>query len=88
MKVMATYGDNVVPDNQEGTRRYYKYGQNVRREFKYTTVFSNHFSFQHCVDDHNNLWNSVPALEETWITHRWTNRVFSFLLAVSAQVVA
>ena len=85
MKIMSTYGDKVVPENQENTRRFFKdeTGITVKREFKYTTVFYNHFKYRHSIDDHNNLRHSVPSLEETWITHRWPNRVFSFLLAIS-----
>ena len=84
MKMMSTYGDVDVPPNQEKTGRFYKdeSGKIVHREFEYTTVFSNHFKYRHTVDDHNNLRHSTPSLEETWITHRWPNRVFSFILAV------
>ena len=35
------------------------------------------------MDDHNNLRHQVPAIEEVWGTHRWANRVFAFLLAVT-----
>ena len=35
------------------------------------------------VDDHNNLRHSSPSIEETWKTHRWENRVFAFLLAIT-----
>ena len=85
MKLMSTYGDNQIAGNQENTRRFYKdsTGTTIRREFKYTTVFANHFNYRHAVDDHNNLRHSTPAFEETWITHRWPIRVFSFILAVT-----
>ena len=46
-------------------------------------MFSNHFTYRHSIDDHNNLRHLSPALEETWVTHRWMNRVFSFILAVT-----
>ena len=85
MKMMCTYGDTCAPEAQEKTRRYYKAegGETIRREFKYTTIFMNHFRYRHKIDDHNNIRHSVPALEETWITPRWSNRVFCFFLAVS-----
>lgn len=35
------------------------------------------------VDDNNNNRHDSPSLEETWGTHRWPIRVFSFLLALS-----
>ena len=84
MKLMSTYGDTATPENQESTRRYYKdaNGEIIRREFKYTTVFSNHFLYRHKIDDHNNDRHSVPAIEETWTTHRWPNRAFTFIISV------
>ena len=84
MKLMSTYGDTATPENQESTRRYYKdaNGEIIRREFKYTTVFSNHFLYRHKIDDHNNDRHSVPAIEETWTTHRWPNRAFAFIISV------
>ena len=58
-------------------------GNAVKREFKYTTVFSNRFLYRHSIDDHNNLHHSVSSLEETWVTHCWPHRVLSLLLVVS-----
>ena len=85
MKMMCTYGDTCTPEDQEETRRYYKTegDKTIRREFKYTTIFLNHFRYRHKIDDHNNNRHSVPALEDTWLTSRWSNRVFCFFLAVS-----
>lgn len=51
--------------------------------FKYMEPFDNHYRYRHAVDDHNNLRHSDISLEETWVTHRWENRVFAFLLAVT-----
>ena len=85
MKVMSTYGDLNIPANSDNTRRFYKNneGNLVERFFRYTTIFYNHFRFRHLIDDHNNLRHQSPSLEETWVTHRWPNRVFSFILAVA-----
>ena len=85
MKVMSTYGDLNIPENSDNTRRFYKNneGNFVERFFRYTTIFYNHFRFRHLIDDHNNLRHQSPSLEETWVTHRWPNRVFSFVLAVA-----
>ncbi len=55
----------------------------VERKFKYTCPYDWHFRYHHVVDDHNNLRNAMPVVEESWITKRWECRVFSFLLAVS-----
>ena len=57
-------------------------GKTVRRKFQYTTIFPNHFWYQHKINDHNNNCHSLPSLEETWITHRWANSVFTFFLAI------
>ena len=85
MKLMSTYyGDTETPSGQEKTRRFYKdaTGTTIRRQFLYTTLFSNHFLYRHAVDDHNNLRHKVPSLEETWTTSRWLCRVLCFMMAV------
>ena len=38
---------------------------------------------KHCADDHNHLRQQLPALETTWKTSWWPNRVFAFLLAIT-----
>jgi hypothetical protein len=85
MKIMSTYGSLLVKDGQRDSIRTYTNaaGQNVTKKFKYTEPFANHFLYRHCVDDHNNLRHAGVSIEETWRTHRWVNRVFAFLLAIS-----
>jgi hypothetical protein len=85
MKIMSTYGSLLVKDGQKDSIRNYKNaeGVNVTKKFKYTEPFANHFLYRHCVDDHNNLRHSGISIEQTWKTHRWVNRVFAFLLAIS-----
>jgi hypothetical protein len=85
MKIMSTYGSLLVMDGQRDSIRNYKNaaGENVTKKFKYTEPFANHFLYRHCVDDHNNLRHSGVSIEETWRTHRWANRVFAFILAIS-----
>ena len=86
MKLMSTYGDLVIRDDEDDTRRIFvdpKTNKITEKKFKYTMTYSNHFRYRHAVDDHNNIRHSSPALEETWVTHRWANRVFAFLLALT-----
>ena len=85
MKIMTTYGGLTVKTGQRESKRVYmdKDGENTTKKFQYTEPFANHFDFRHIVDDHNNLRHQVPAIEEVWATHRWANRVFAFLLAVT-----
>ena len=87
MKLMSTYGSLTVSDNQKATRRYYKSTDKSSpvqmKQFKYCEPFANHYLYRHSVDDHNNLRQSMPAIEKTWVTHRWPTRVFQFLLAIS-----
>ena len=80
MKIMSTYGGLIVKDGERDSVRSSDGGGQVT--FKYTEVFSNHFKFRHAVDDHNNLRQGVLSFEETWATHRWAIRIFSFILAV------
>ena len=80
MKLMSTYGGLSILPNEPDVSRVVD-GQKVT--FKYTKNFSYHYKYRHMVDDHNNLRHSTPSLEETWKTHRWENRVFAFLLAIT-----
>jgi len=85
MKIMATYSGLTELDNQKESVRHFKGadgGDKVVR-FKYAEPFANHFLYRHEVDDHNNLRHAVPSIEGSWITRRWANRVFAFLLAVN-----
>ena len=85
MKIMSTYGGLIEKDGQRESRRTYTNlaNEKVTTTFKYKEPFANHFYYRHAVDDHNNLRHLTPSIEETWVTHRWPNRVFSFLLAVT-----
>jgi hypothetical protein len=46
-------------------------------------TFENHYLYGHAVDDHHKFRHSNISLEETWVTHRWVNRVFAFVLAIT-----
>ena len=84
MKIMSTYGGLTVSEGQRNSKRVFiKNGTEHTTHFKYTEPFANHFDYRHIVDDHNNLRHQTPSIEETWRTHRWANRVFAFLLAVT-----
>ena len=48
-----------------------------------TEVVSNHYRYRDMIDNHNGMHMHPIALEETWLTSHWPNRVFSFLLAVT-----
>ena len=84
MMMMTTYGTNqeiedgkterVVRNDDGGTERI---------RFKYTEIFYNHFTYRHAVDDHNSNRHQPISIEVIWATHRWANRVFAFLFAVS-----
>ena len=85
MKMMITYRDLDTSCDQEKTRRYFKNekGETERCEIQYTTIFANHFKYRHIIDNNNNLRYFSPSFEETWVNHRWPNRVFAFFLAVA-----
>lgn len=85
MKLMSTYGDLTSASDQEKQGGILKMNPEIfNKEISITPLFfSNHFKFRYSIDDHNNLRHSVLSLEETWITHRWINCVFSFILAIT-----
>ena len=82
--IMSTYGTlREVAASVTSRREKLGDGSVVKRIFNYTETFSNHYKFRHLIDDHNNLRHALPAIEVTWKTFRWENRVFAFILAVS-----
>ena len=52
-------------------------------EFKYPEVVFNHHHYRDMIDNHNLFRMHPISLEETWMTMRWPNHVFSIFLAVS-----
>ena len=79
MKLMSTYGGLVQLEDAEVKRRHTSDGA---KTFKHTEPFDNHCRCRHAVDDHNNLRHSGISFEETWKTHTWEYRVFTFILAI------
>ena len=78
MMLMSTYGtlersgDNK--NRNSGGRTY---------TFKYPEVIANHYKYRDSVDSHNARRQSPIALEETWATDRWPNRIFAYILATT-----
>ena len=58
-------------------------GEDVVKKFKYKLPFDWRFCYRHASDDHNNLSNSFPSIEYTWVTDRWECRVFAFIFTIS-----
>ena len=84
MKLMATYGCLTEARYDPGEALEDRVNNQVEQiSFKYCQPFKDHFQYRHMVDDHNHLRHSNPSLEDTWSTHRWANRVFAFLIAVT-----
>ena len=79
MKLMSTYGTLEIGSE---TKRILSNG--CKPNFRYTEVFDNHFKGRHAVDNNNKQRMQPIALEETWDTEFWENRVFSFFLATTA----
>ena len=82
--IMATYGSLQSHESFEVRSRRVP-GPNgvIKKKFRYIIPFENHYKYRHCIDDHNNHRHQIPSLESTWGTHRWENRAFAFLLAVT-----
>jgi hypothetical protein len=82
---MSAYGGLTIdPRDIPASRTYLNdKGDSVTKLFFYTQPFFNHIKFRYSCDDHNNNRHQVPSIEGTWITSRWANRVFSFILAIS-----
>ena len=84
MRMMATGGPNTPDESYKMTSRTWKRGnETMSVSFQYPRPFDWHFRYRHAVDDHNNLRHALPSIEDTWFTHRWECRVFSFILAIT-----
>ena len=89
MMLMSTYGSLVVKDGQKDSHQEWVFNHKPQKAvFKYTETFANHFDYRGAVDDHNSKQHDGGthqgvSLETTWTTHRWENRVFSFVIAVA-----
>ena len=82
MIIMATYG-TLQRMGPEKTWTFKLNNKKTATTFKYPEVVSNHYCYHDMIDNHNGMHMHPIALEETWLTSRWPNRVFSFLLAVT-----
>ena len=56
--------------------------------FKYTEVVGNHFTYRGAVDDHNSKRHDCGTknglcLEDSWLTNRWDNKVFTSILGIT-----
>jgi len=84
MRMMAMGGALAVYETcKEALRKWMEGGIEVVCRFRYACPFDWHFRYRHAVDDHNNLHHALPSVEDSWVTHRWEIRVFSFVLAIS-----
>ena len=82
MIIMATYG-TLQRMGPEKTRTFKLNNEKTTTTFKYPEVVSNHYRYRDMIDNQNGMRMHPIALEETWLTSRWPNRDFSFLLAVT-----
>ena len=82
MLLMSTYGTNATV-GEEKKRHYNKDGQKKVTTFVYPEVVHNHYCYRDVIDNHNSARMHPISMEETWMTTRWPNRVFCFLLAVT-----
>ena len=84
MKIMATWTTLEELDGTD-TRQEYKgrYGQSLVRKFKYRHPFELHFFYRHQVYYQNNRRHAPISIEGKWETKFWTNRNFTWYLAVT-----
>jgi len=80
MMLMSTYGTLKCI----GDIKHRELASGSVVEFRYPEVVSNHYSYRNAVDSNNARRMGPIALEETWATTRWANRVFGYLMATSA----
>ena len=90
MMLMSTYGSLEIKEGQRDSHRdwFLADGESCKTTFKYTETFGNHFEYHDAVDAHNSKRHEGGthqgiSLETTWVTCRWENRVFCFIITVA-----
>ena len=83
MSLMSTYGTNARDGYKEMQHKWNDNGVTRVESFCYPEVVHNHFQNWHSVDDHNAKRHSPICIEVVWVTIRWLNRVFAFLLWIT-----
>ena len=82
MMLMSSY--ETLSECGEGKKQHFKVnGQKQEKTFKCPEVVYNHYKYRDCIDNHNSQRMHPLSMEETWMTTRWPNRVFCFLVAVT-----
>ena len=84
MKLMSVYGTNERIANHTTRQECVNLEEKqVSQSFCYPKVISNHFKFQHSVDDHNAKRHAKICLEHVLATKCWPQMPFLFLLAIT-----
>ena len=81
MMLMSTYGMTLRLGVMK--RRHYTVEGSKNVEFEYPEIVHNHYKFRDMTDNQNSFRMHPISMEETWMTMRWANRMFCFLLAVT-----
>ena len=82
MMLMSTYGMTL---RMGVTKRRHYTVEGVKKvvEFQYPEIVHNHYKFCDMIDNHNSFQMHPISMEETWMTMRWANHMFSFLLTIT-----
>ena len=82
MMLMTTYG--TILRMGEMKKCHYKInGVKKMTDFQYPEIVNNHYKYHDMIDNHNSFCMHPISMEETWMTMRWANHVFCFILAVT-----
>ncbi len=80
MKLVWT-GDTLISKGWKTACQRWTDGNELNvKQFTCTMPFQWHFQYCHIVEDHNNLWHTLPSIEDTWRTDHWSSIFFAFLL--------
>ena len=77
MQIMSTYG-TLAMMGEEKHCHVMVLGTKQVITFKYPEVVHNHYWYRDVIDNHNLQQMHPVSMEETWMTTRWSNRVFCF----------
>ena len=64
-------------------KNYIEDGNKKVTSFVYPEVVHNHYAYRDMIHNHNSQQMHPISIEETWMTTRWPNCIFCFLLSVT-----
>ena len=82
MMLLTTYG-TILKMGEMKNHHYKINGVKKMTDFQNPEIVYNHYKYRDMIDNRNSFHMHPISMEETWMTMRWANCVFCFILTVT-----